>query len=223
MSDHPQIQLEEEIEKFPLPGGNPIHVEGLSAFGIDPSKAPDTEQWSRLCKVVKALVTNPHIIVGDDSSETIFPTTVGTSKESSSTVAAATGSFRNQYVDDDGHTYLQGGSVTGGNGGSATIADLKVVDGTTGITGTEGNILYAEVTCNATVEDGIMLPGCEVTAATTNEAATLPDNEQFTAAAYTGKKLYIELGRWNADEFLPAAAGNLHAAGCIGNFSITRV
>lgn len=138
-------------------------------------------------------------------------------------ISQPTGAFMRKYSDGAGDTYLQCGTVTGGNGGSATVADYKVLDSVTGVGALADQILYLEVTCNATVSSGIMLPGCEVTAASLSYAATVPDNETFTAAAYTGKKLYLEIGRWTATTFLPSAVGNVLASGCIGNFSLSRV
>lgn len=143
------------------------------------------------------------------------------------TVSAVTstvseGAFFTLIVDSGGDTYLQGGSVVGGNGGSDTIADYKVIDSVTGGTSADGNILYVQVSCTGVVGDGILLPGCSVVSATTGSAATLPDNQAFTAASYTGKNLYVEIGRWAEDLFYPSAPGNLIATGCVGSFSITR-
>jgi hypothetical protein len=136
----------------------------------------------------------------------------------------AGGAFYRLFLDAAGDTYLQGGTVTGGNGGSATIADEKVLDAETGVGTLAGKVLFLEVTCNATVDSGIMLPGCAVTAADIPAAAAaVPANQAFTAAAPTGKKLYLELGRWTETTFLPAAPGNILASGCIGNFALTRV
>jgi hypothetical protein len=52
----------------------------LHRFGIDPSKPPDAQQWAALCKLLVALLTNPHLHVGDNNSLIRFPatpTTVG--------------------------------------------------------------------------------------------------------------------------------------------------
>jgi hypothetical protein len=122
-----------------------------------------------------------------------------------------------------GDTMLQGGTVTGGNGGSATVADYKVLDPDTGVGSLEGDILYLQVAATATIEDGLMMPGCTITTATLETAATVPDNHTFTVAAPSGN-LYFEVGRWNADTFLPSGPpGNLLASGCIGNFSLAKV
>ena len=127
------------------------------------------------------------------------------------------GAFYTIYTDDSGDSYLQGGSVTGGNGGSESIADIKVMDASTGPVNAAGTVLYLKATCKATIADGIMLPGCELTGATTT--TTLADNHQFTTTALTGD-LYLELGRWTEDNFYPSAPGNKTATGCIGNFTL---
>lgn len=134
------------------------------------------------------------------------------------------GAFWTQYVDELGDTYLQGGSVTGGNGGSHSFEDYKVSDADTGLEKVAGTILYVEVACEATVSDGIMLPGCAVAATGSDwgtHATDLPANDAFTAAYPTGS-IYREIGRWSETAFLPSGSpGNLLADGCIGNFQIS--
>ena len=137
--------------------------------------------------------------------------------------SVSSGSFFTLYViasgGGAGDTYLQCGSVTGGNGGSVTIADEKVLDVSTGPTETAGTVLYLKANVTATVTDGIMLPGCELNSAILT--TTLADNHTFTAASDTGD-LYKEVGRWTADNFYPSAPGNFLASGCIGNFDLSR-
>lgn len=137
--------------------------------------------------------------------------------------APATGAFYGKYLV-DGHTYLQGGSVTGGNGGSKTIPpgiDLKLIDAVSGPTHTDGTILYLKVGVTANVSAGIMLPGCEVTSATTGTGSSLPANSTLTVSSTTGF-LYAEIGRWTETDFLPSGSGNFSATGCIGNFTLNR-
>lgn len=132
------------------------------------------------------------------------------------------GAFYTKYVDGAGDTYLQGGSVFGGNGGTSTIGDYKVKDSATGVVHTAGTKLYLQASCEATVSDGIMLPGCKLnTADLDTTAGSVPNNHTFTVASDTGN-LYVEIGRWTADDFLPAAPGNIMASGCIGNFYLSR-
>jgi len=92
----------------------------------------------------------------------------------------------------------------------------------TGITGTAGHLLYIVAECTATVEDGLMMPGCTLDSAAIATGATLPANHTFTVASPTGD-LHFAIGRWIAGGFLPSGIGSLLASGCIGNFSISRV
>lgn len=121
-----------------------------------------------------------------------------------------------------GDTYLQCGSVTGGNGGSETITDEKVLDNTTGVGTNAGKILYMTASCTATVTDGVMLPGCLLNSASLSTGASVPSNHTFTTSSATGN-IYVEIGRWTADNFYPSMPGNILASGCIGNFSLSRV
>lgn len=164
------------------------------------------------------------------SSETVFPESKGTklnlhdsprSVEEGAATTAPTGAFLGLY-DNSGHTYLQGGGVTGGNGGSATIADEKVLDSATGVMGRSGQILYLQANVSATVTDGIMLPGCTLNSASLTFGASVPDNHTFTTTSKNGN-IYVEIGRWTDDSFLPSGpAGNFLASGCIGNFSLSK-
>lgn len=147
-------------------------------------------------------------------------------------VGITTGAFYGLYVDassdsDAGDTFLQGGLVSGGNGGSATIPDYEVLSAGALPGGvSEGDVLYLRVACTATIEDGVMLPGVLVdgNAAHTKllTGSSVPDPHVFTVDAEQGY-LYTEIGRWTATEFLPAAPGNVLASGCIGNFNLSRI
>jgi len=141
------------------------------------------------------------------------------------------GAFWTQYTDGLGDLYLQGGTVTGGNGGSYTFPDFRLIDADGGpggipyVAGTPGQILYIYVSCIATVADGVMLPGCEVSgesgASDWDVAEAVPPNDSFTVTDSAGN-LYREIGRWTDAAFLPSGPpGNLRADGCIGNFQIT--
>jgi hypothetical protein len=133
------------------------------------------------------------------------------------------GAFFTTYTDEIGDTYIQAGTVTGGNGGSATVADEKILDAETGVGTNSGKVLYIKVACSATIDSGIMLPGCAITTATLETGTTIPDNHTFTVAAATGD-LHFEIGRWNDATFLRAGPpGNFLASGCIGNFALTKL
>jgi len=132
------------------------------------------------------------------------------------------GAFYSMYQE-DGDTYLMGGSVAGGNGGGGSVEDKKVINSADTTPYVKaGKVLYLEVSCKATVEDAIMLPGCEVTAFSLKEGNNVPPNHTFSVAFKEGN-LYYEIGRWTATKFFPSGVGNILASGCIGNFSLTRV
>lgn len=141
--------------------------------------------------------------------------------------AITAGAFLTLYEDANGHTWLQGGQVTGGNGGSVSITNIKVVDATNGpvfdtVTQTAGNHLYIKANCTATVANGQMLPGVLLNSAeTTTTAGT---NHSFTVVSpdETGDMWY-SIGVWTESNFLPSGVGNLHVSGCIGNFSFSRI
>jgi len=89
-------------------------------------------------------------------------------REFTSEGGGAAGAFWTQYTNEAGDTYLQAGSVTGGNGGSYVFPDKKLIDADSGPGGTPepvetaGTVLHVKVSCEATIADGIMLPGCKV-------------------------------------------------------------
>jgi len=134
------------------------------------------------------------------------------------------GAFFTKYVDDaTGDTYLQGGNVKSGSG-NFTIADKKVLDFTTGMGTLGGHVLVLEVDVDGYAPDGVLLAGLTATAAdwvspdgTTSANDTLP-----TAASPSGKKVFIEIGRWADDDFFPANAGNIRISFCPGSYNITR-
>lgn len=137
------------------------------------------------------------------------------------------GAFFTQYEiasgDDVGDTYLQGGSVTGGFSGSHTFPDYKVWDAIDGAVQDPGWILYVQVSVEAIVEDGVMLPGIKVIAGSDwgVNATAIPPNDALTISPATGS-LYYEIGRWTETAFLPSGVGNLAVGGCLGNNSIQR-
>lgn len=183
---------------------------------------PTPAKWAALGEYLsKSEITGgPGLRVRRVGNKTVITTKKGSGKSGGGGQA---GAFWTRYTDEAGDTMLQGGTVTGGNGGSATVADYKVLDADTGVGSLEDDILYLQVACTATIEDGLMMPGCEITTATLETGASVPDNHTFTVAAPSGN-LYLEVGRWNATTFLPAGPpGNVLASGCIGNFLLTKV
>ncbi len=133
------------------------------------------------------------------------------------------GAFYSKYNDDDGNTWLQGGQVKSGSG-NFTIADLMVIDASTGIVADENDILVLEVTVTGYVVDGVLLAGLTATNAdyVTPYVGTVSDDTLPTVSAPTGRKVYIEIGRWSATDFHPADVGNIRIAFCPGAYQITR-
>ena len=117
---------------------------------------------------------------------------------------------------------MQGGTVYGGSG-SFTIKDIKVMDSKT-VSGTlVGKVLWVQVSVNGIAQDGVLLPGCNVTAATCSVTSTVgekvPDNTLPTAKSPEGKKIHIEIGRWNDKNFSPSRQGNINVQFCPGSYS----
>jgi hypothetical protein len=150
-----------------------------------------------------------------------------------SSVSISGGAFYGTFVDgsgsDSGDTFLQGGTVTGGNGGSATIPNFEILSaGALPALISDGHILFLRVACTANIDpdDNVMLPGCSIDddPAYTKLMAdsVIPDPHVFTIDDPTGY-LYTEIGRWTATEFLPSSPGNVLASGCIGNFNLSRI
>ena len=133
------------------------------------------------------------------------------------------GAFFTKYTNDDGDTFLQGGEVKSGSG-NFLIADMKVIDHTTGPVETDGDKLVLEATVDGYVVDGVLLAGLTATAAAyiTPSVSTIPADTLPTLASPTGRKVYIEIGRWTATDFLPAYPGNIRIAFCPGAYQITR-
>lgn len=151
---------------------------------------------------------------------TVLAARLGPGKEE----AAAVGAFWGLYVD-GGDTYLQGGTVSGGSG-TKTIEDIKVLDGRTGSGSLEGKILWVAVTVNGVANDGVLLPGANVVSATCSATSTagteVPNNTLPTATSPNGKNVFVEVGRWNAEGFVPSQPGNIQITFCPGSFVILR-
>lgn len=133
------------------------------------------------------------------------------------------GAFCRQYVigeglTGEGDTYLQAGTITGSNGGSAVIAYYKTLDVTTGVGSLEGDKLYLSCNVTAALANGIVQPGVTLNSATLT--TTLPTAHTFSTTALTGV-IFREIGRWTDTEFLPSGAcGISTVSGCPGSFAI---
>lgn len=134
------------------------------------------------------------------------------------------GAFCRQYVIGEGlagagDTYLQGGTITGSNGGSVVIADYKTKDDAdTPPLADAGDKLYLSCNVTATLANGVVQPGVLLNSATLTK--TLPTAHVFSTAALTGV-VFREIGRWTDTEFLPSGAcGISTVTGCPGSFAI---
>lgn len=138
-------------------------------------------------------------------------------------VVVTSGAFYGQYVDtDSGDTYLQGGTVTGGTG-TRTIDDIKVIDSGTGNpTHAAGQHMYIEATGSGVTSDGVLLPGWNLSSASVDYGATVPDNTLPTASSSSGKKCYVEIGVFTEDAFFPSLPGNISISFCPGSYTVSR-
>lgn len=196
----------------------------LHRFGIDVSDHHVGPHWKHgVEKLLTAIVTNPSLNIGDRNSEIIFPETPPARGKGGTVTASTGGAFWTRYTDADGHTWLQGGQVKSGSG-NFTIADKKVIDASTGPTEPAGDILVLEVTVTGYVVDGVLLAGLRATAAdyVAPSVSTVDNDTLPTASDYTGKKVFIEIGRWTDTDFLPVAPGNIRIAFCPGSYQIHR-
>ena len=198
----------------------------LHRFGFGDS---DDARWKAAVeKMLLAILTNPHLNVGDANSEIVFPPQAPPGRRGGGTTitpGGLTGAFCHQYVigeglDGAGDTYLQCGTITGSNGGSSVINDYKTQDAAdTPPLSDSGDKLYLSCNVTATLANGIVQPGVLLNSATLTK--TLPTAHTFSTTALTGV-IFLEIGRWTDTEFLPSGACALTTAGgCPGSFAIT--
>lgn len=145
----------------------------------------------------------------DEPQETIQIRNPRTATASATSLA---GAFCATYID-DGDTFIVGGNVSGGNGGSKEMDDYNV-------TGPTSGVLYVKVNVTAETADGVLLPGLEVNPASTSYTTTGGSNDSLTAASPTGD-FYVEIGRWAPDgTYIPTRCGHIFAGGCPGNYQV---
>jgi predicted RNA-binding protein len=131
------------------------------------------------------------------------------------------GSFYGTLTE-NGHTYLQGGTVQGGEG-TETIDKIKIRDAVNGLMGGVDDILYIRVTGNGVKDEDVLLGGYEVTGATTHIAANMPDDTLPTVTNTTGRLKHLNLGVFTADGFYPNTAGDFSISYCPGAYSTYRL
>lgn len=133
--------------------------------------------------------------------------------------AAASGAFCGLYTDNSGDIYLQGGTLSDGGGGGTpeVIDDYKVAD-SGGVGSLAGDVLYLKAGITAKSADGLMIPGVKLNSASFTR--TTPTAHEFKTGALTGD-VFIEVGRWSDDAFLPAGTCGLsRVGGCPGSYGI---
>jgi hypothetical protein len=131
---------------------------------------------------------------------------------------ASNGPFCKKYKSDGSH-FLLGGTASGGSG-NITVPDITL--GTVGSEPADGIHHWLQITFEAYVEDDVLLPGGDVTAATPGSGVSLPDNVMPTLDEPTGT-LYVSLGSWSQGAFQPSACGNIYVSHCLGSLTHTRV
>jgi hypothetical protein len=201
----------------------------LHRFGIDDDDQPPDPRWKRAVnKLLKALVTNPRLLVGAESSDIILPDQNPAKAQRSTTAGTnVTGAFCTLYVDDDGNTMLQGGTIIGTGAettegtdtGSEVVPDEEVIaSGASLPLADSGDHLYLQCNVTALLANGVMMPGLYLVSAELTK--TLGTPHAFSTTALNGD-IYIEVGRWTDTEFLPSGACGLSSVGgCPGGYTI---
>lgn len=134
--------------------------------------------------------------------------------------AAAAGAFSRVYVDGDGNTMLQGGTVQGGTGTPEVVADFQLL-ASAGTPPADGTHVSISIDITANEDDDVLVPGCEVTSASISEgdpgAASIP-----TDGSPSGS-VELSLGQWTAGVFQASGpSGNLIVVHYLGSIVIER-
>ena len=145
-------------------------------------------------------------------NETLFFSLAGTGTET-----GATGPFCKVYQTET-QWKLLGGTVTGG-GGIETIDAITI--GNIEAPPADGTFYWLVCIVTANEEDGVLLPGCNLTYVTTGSGNSVPDNTVPEIGSLPGQ-LNISLGEWMGDVFTPAGCGNIQIFYCPGTFTHVR-
>lgn len=134
------------------------------------------------------------------------------------------GAFYGIYVK-DGNTYLQGGGVKAGSV-SKGIEDIKILEGKRVPSSLVGKILWLEAVVDGITQDKVLLPGLTLVSAKCSVQSTsgekVPDDTLPTSSSPSGKKVFLEIGRWVESGFLPSRQGHIQISHCPGSYTITR-
>jgi hypothetical protein len=184
----------------------------------------DNDRWkASVEKFLVAILTNPHLKVGDTNSQIEFlqaPPPAHKAQAPAPTTEVNSGAFYG-LIDDEGTIYLQGGTVTAGDG-SHTFPRIQVTNSSGVPLHTSGHHLYIKVTGDCVTADGVLLQGFNLTSATQHNASSVPPNTLPTATEATGKDCYIDLGEFTETTFNPSGIGNFEVSFCPGSFGISR-
>ena len=181
------------------------------------------ERWKAAVeKFLVAILTNPHLKVGDTNSQIEFLQSPPPARKGAETTTTevTSGAFYG-LIDDEGTIYLQGGTVSAGDG-SHTFSRIQVTNASGDTLHASGRHLYIKVTGDGVTADGVLLQGFNLTSATQHNATTVPSNTLPTATEATGKDCYIDLGEFTETTFSPSGIGNFEVSFCPGSFGISR-
>lgn len=164
-------------------------------------------------------------IPGPGLTETVTPTGRVLTAELQQVTPAA---FYHQYLaqapgsdpEDPPHYYLQGGSVSAGTG-NIDVPDLDIA--TAGSEPVDHTLLWLECTGDGIVEDGVLLPGFDLTSVDYDDGLALPSNTLPEADDEEDKVCHLLLGRWLNAAFIPSSPGNIQITACPGSYTASRI
>lgn len=198
----------------------------LHRFGFGDS---DDARWKAAVeKMLLAILTNPHLNVGDANSEIVFPPQAppGRRGGGDTVTTAAGGAFytmRTVESEDatNGDIYLQGGQVSGWG---TPIDEILIYDASaTAWQGTAGQVLKMTVTGSGSETSGILDPSFTPSGVSTPTAASSLGSNTFpSSGSLSGKVCQISLGTFLADGFQPAGIGNIQISFCWSGYTISR-
>lgn len=124
------------------------------------------------------------------------------------------GPFCNVYTSGQS-SMLTGGTVTGGDTNVA-IPDINLGSVV------NGKFFWIEANGNAVTEDGVLLPGFDLSTAPVGSGTTFPSSNTTPTANSEGGTIYISLGSWSNNQFIPAGCGNIFVFHCPGALTFSR-
>jgi hypothetical protein len=116
-------------------------------------------------------------------------------------------------------SYLQSGQVSGGTGNESVEPELAA-DVTS--PPADGTLVWLAITGDGVEEDGLILPGFDVTGVAAGSGSSLPANTLPEAGSSTGRTYHHRLGEWTGGQFVPDGCGNIAVHYCPGSYYVTR-